>query len=79
MVEAVAAERATNVRVIQPARVPLRPHRLTLPILAAGAVFSLLAGVGAAVLSDATRPGVLSPEQVERRLGLPVLACIPEL
>lgn len=79
MVEAVAAERATNVRVIQPARVPLRPHRLTLPILAAGAVFSLLAGVAAAVLSDVTRPGVLSPEQVERRLGLPVLACIPEL
>ncbi|MGI4978399.1 MAG: hypothetical protein ACRYG6_15785 [Janthinobacterium lividum] len=79
MVEAVAAERATNVRVIQPARVPLRPHRLTLPILAAGLVFSLLAGAAAAVLSDATRPGFLSPEQVERRLGLPVLACIPEL
>ena len=79
MVEAVAAERATNVRVIQPARVPLRPHRLTLPILAAGVVFSLLAGVGTAILSEATRPGVLSPEQVERRLGLPVLACIPEL
>ncbi len=79
MVEAVAAERATNVRVIQPARVPLRPRRLTLPILAAGVVFSLLAGAGTAVLSDATRPGFLSPEQVERRLGLPVLACIPEL
>jgi len=79
MVEAVAAERATNVRVIQPACVPLLPHRLTLPILAAGGVFSLLAGVATAILSEATRRGVLSPEQVERRLGLPVLACIPEL
>ncbi len=78
MIEAVAAERATNVRVIQPARVPLRPHSLMLPILAAGAVFSVLAGVGTAVLCEATRQGFLSPEQVERRLGLPVLACVPE-
>lgn len=79
MVEAVAAERAADVRVIQAAREPVKPRPLKLILALVGVVGSLLAMAGTAVLGEALRPGFLLPEALERRTGLTVLAAVPEL
>ena len=78
MVEAVAAARAANVRVIQAARVPIKPRPLKLIIALVGVVASLMAAAGTAVSGEVLRRGFIAPETLERRLGLPVLACVPE-
>ena len=68
----------SNVRVISPATPPLsRPH-LRAAILVGGALLSLIAGILTAFLCEAFRRGFLLPEKLERNLGLPVLAVIPE-
>jgi uncharacterized protein involved in exopolysaccharide biosynthesis len=77
IVEAADAN-TSNVRVISPAIPPLsRPH-LGAAILVGGALLSLIAGILTAFLCDAFRRGFLLPEKLERNLGLPVLAVIPE-
>lgn len=78
VMEEVDASRAASVRVIQPARPPLKPRPLALLLAAAGALLGALGAVTAAVLSDLLRRGYLAPGQIERSLGLPVLAVIPE-
>jgi len=67
-----------NISVIQEATAPDRPlkrNRLLHMILATIAGGAL--GVGFAFFSEVTRQTFSSPKEVERRLGLPVLACIP--
>jgi capsular polysaccharide biosynthesis protein len=48
-------------------------------VIGAGALASLVIGVTVALLSHLFRRGYLSPEALERRLGVPVLASIPDL
>jgi uncharacterized protein involved in exopolysaccharide biosynthesis len=79
LVETVQANRDSNVRVIQAALPPDRPTNLRLVVLAAGVLLSLFAGVATALLGHMFRRGYISPETLERRLGVPVLASIPDL
>jgi capsular polysaccharide biosynthesis protein len=46
-------------------------------MLTAGLVAAALAGLLAAFLCDLLRSGYLTPEQLERSTGLPVLASVP--
>jgi capsular polysaccharide biosynthesis protein len=48
-------------------------------VLAAGVMLSIFMGALVAVLSNLLRRGYISPETLERRLGIPVLASIPDL
>jgi hypothetical protein len=68
-----------SVRVIQYAEVPDRPTNLRELVVGAGALASLAMGITVALLSHLFRRGYLSPEALERRLGVPVLASIPDL
>jgi uncharacterized protein involved in exopolysaccharide biosynthesis len=70
---------ASTVRVIQYASVPDSPTDLGAWVIGAGALASLVIGVTVALLSHLFRRGYLSPEALERRLGVPVLASIPDL
>ncbi len=48
-----------------------------LQMLLAGAAVGLLAGVGLAYLSDITDKSFRNPEEIRRRLGLPIIAHVP--
>ncbi|WP_395665041.1 GumC family protein [Methylocella sp.] len=77
--EDVAARKAASVRVIEPASPPVAADARRLVILAAGVLLAIFAGVLAAVLAEVFRRGFVSPDTLERALGLPVLATIPVL
>ena len=79
LVETVENGQDSNVRVIQPAVAPDKPTNLRLVVLAAGVLLSVVAGVMTAVLGNMFRRGYISPETLERRLGVPVLASVPDL
>jgi len=69
---------ASNVRIVEraaPPRVPARPNR---PLnLALGFLVSALLGVGAAFFAEYLDNTVHSPNDVERHLGLQVVAAVP--
>ncbi len=73
------ARKTANVRIVQPADVPIAPARIRLTIVAAGVLLGLLAGVATAVASEVFRVGYIVPETLARSLGVPVLACVPVL
>jgi capsular exopolysaccharide synthesis family protein len=76
----VAAEvRTSNVSIIDPAEPPLYPSRpRKLLSLLLSAVVGLLAGVGMAFFLEYLDNSLKSPEDVERQLGLPNLAVVPD-
>jgi uncharacterized protein involved in exopolysaccharide biosynthesis len=76
--EALDRKRRSNVSIVQPPVAPLQGSSIAPIILAVGTVLSLCAALLVAFLSALWRDSFLSPEQVERELGLPVLAAIPE-
>jgi hypothetical protein len=62
-------------RVLDPVKVPKKPLKPRVPVVAAGGlVFALMLGIGVAILADVTSGRVLEAWQVDRLLGLPVLA-----
>jgi uncharacterized protein involved in exopolysaccharide biosynthesis len=64
-------------RVLDPVKVPKKPAKPNVPIfLVGGLILAALLGVAAAVLTDLGGGRVLEAWQVERQLGLPVLAAI---
>ena len=67
-----------NMRLVQAARPPSRPVSYRSAILAVGAAVSLLSALLTAFLLDWRRATLLTPEAVERGLGIPVLAECPE-
>lgn len=77
-IEEVSQRRAANVRQIEPAVTPLNPSSLTIPLVAGGIVVGLILSVIVALVSEARRPGIISPEKLERTLGLKVLVSVPE-
>jgi uncharacterized protein involved in exopolysaccharide biosynthesis len=79
LVEDVDAKKASNVRIIQAAEPPAKPTNTRLVVFAAGVLLSLFMGALVAVLSNLFRRGYIAPETLERRLGVPVLASIPDL
>src|SRR6185295_11510369 len=72
--------RQSNVRIIDKALVPGGPFRPSLrKDMSYGMLLGLLFGVGCAVLIEFLDRTIKSPEEVERRLGLPPLAVIQDL
>jgi uncharacterized protein involved in exopolysaccharide biosynthesis len=78
LIEAVNARQVTTVRAVQKAQVPLQSTGLRKLLLLAGLVASLMVGMIAAAFLEYGRPVFLSPEAVERSLGVPVLATIAD-
>lgn len=76
MQENVEAKKATNVRIIQPAGPPLKSNSIKLVILAGGVIMSLVVALLTAFLSDVFRRGFISPERLERNLGVRVLGSV---
>ncbi len=73
-----AGLRASNIRVVDPAEPPERPHRPRIPLnLALGAALGLAAGLGWAFLAEHVNTQVRTPEEVERLTGLGLLAVVP--
>lgn len=69
---------ANNVRVIASAEPPSVGSSLRLPILAASVFLGLLAALATAFVVAQMRQTYLTPEDVERSLGLPVLLAVPQ-
>ena len=72
-------QKIANVRVVEPARVPVEPidAKIALKILA-GMVFGLLGGIALALSANILSGRLETVEDVERYLNLPVLVSIPE-
>ncbi|SFK21832.1 Wzz/FepE/Etk N-terminal domain-containing protein [Methylocapsa palsarum] len=77
--EDVSSRAAASVRVIDPATPPVEAGNQRAVIIAAGILLSLFIGALAAVLSDVFRRSFITPEKLEKTLGLPVLCVIPVL
>jgi succinoglycan biosynthesis transport protein ExoP len=72
--------RETNVRIVDRALVPGGPFKPNLRRnLSMGFLIGLVFGIGAIVLIEFLDRSVKTPEEVERLLGLPVLAVIPDV
>ena len=69
--------RKSNVSVVQAARAPFEARSLQGLILAVGTLLSLCCALIVAFFSALWRDTFLSPEQVQRGLGLPLLASVP--
>lgn len=72
-------KRRSNVSIVQAPVVPLQAKSMQPVILLVGLFLSLCAALFTAFLSALLRDTFLTPDQVERRLGLPMLAAIPEV
>jgi uncharacterized protein involved in exopolysaccharide biosynthesis len=70
-------DRAGSVRVVQEPSAAPEPKRLQGLILLAGFVLSLIFTVLVAALTEFSRSGFLTPERLERSVGLPILAALP--
>jgi len=68
--------RAGSVRIIQPPAAPPEPKRLQGLILLVGFVLSLVFTLLVAAITEFSRSGFLTPERLERSLGLPVLGVL---
>jgi succinoglycan biosynthesis transport protein ExoP len=72
--------RDSNVKIIDRALVPGGPYSpLLRKDLSYGLLLGLLFGVGCALLIEFLDRSVKTPEEVERRIGLPTLAVIPDV
>ena len=67
-----------NVRVIQPADPPTKGTSGRIILLAAGVIAGLFAALATIVLSMAFSEVMVSPADVEQKLGLPILLAVPE-
>lgn len=66
-----------NVSIIDEAGVPTQPERTRLFYTGLAALLSLVLGLGLSLMAEFLDPGIYSPGQAQRRLGLPVLAVVP--
>jgi uncharacterized protein involved in exopolysaccharide biosynthesis len=70
-------KRRSNISIVQAPAVPLTGKSLRAIILVTGTFLSICAALLTAFLSAVLRDTFLTPEQVERKLGLPQLASLP--
>lgn len=76
-IQSLQAEKALNVSIIEPAQHPLKPvPRRRVFKMIMGAIISLMLGVGLAYLREAIDRSVKTREDVEKKLGIPVLGFI---
>jgi uncharacterized protein involved in exopolysaccharide biosynthesis len=71
--------RKSNVSVVQAAREPLEPRSIRGIVFIAGLLFSVLTALLVAFISAMWRDTFISPEDVQSRLGLPLLAAVPQI
>ena len=71
-------QRRSNVSIVQAPSVPLQAKSMRPVILLVGFFLSVCAALLTAFVSALMRDTFLTPSQVERRLGLPMLAAVPE-
>ncbi len=77
---ALAAEKLSNISVVQPATYDARAVSPRLSVLlGSGFLFALVGSLALAFLSERLGSSFMTPEEVEARLGLPVLATVPVL
>jgi len=69
-------EDAESVRVLEPARVPLRGKSLRFSVAVLALLFAGFTALMAGLLWALTRPGFASPRPLRRTVGLPVLGAI---
>jgi uncharacterized protein involved in exopolysaccharide biosynthesis len=72
-------QKMTSVSIIEPAGVPTQPlkRKPLILFIAMGLAMGLGGGVALALLIESIRQGLMSPQDAERRLSLPVLVTIP--
>ncbi|MDX2028398.1 MAG: hypothetical protein SFW62_07160 [Alphaproteobacteria bacterium] len=75
--EALQHERAGGVRIIQPPAARAEPRNLQPLIILAGLFLGILSALLTAALTEFFGSGFLTPEKLERHVGLPVLAVLP--
>lgn len=76
-IQSLEAEKALNVSIIEPAQRPLKPVPRRRPFkMIMGMVISVILGVGLAYLREAIDLSVKTPEEIEKKLGLPVLGYV---
>ncbi len=68
---------ATNVRIVQPPVVSARPKDLRPLVVLLGLLAALCATLATAFVCDILQEGFVTPEQLEKATGLPVLAAVP--
>jgi succinoglycan biosynthesis transport protein ExoP len=72
------ALKATNVRVIDPAKAPVHPYKPNLPMNAVGGLLcGLMLGIAGVVVRARTDASVQEPGQASALLGIPELGVIP--
>ncbi|MBV8811430.1 MAG: polysaccharide biosynthesis tyrosine autokinase [Acidobacteriaceae bacterium] len=73
-----SAMKATNVRVIDPAKAPTHPYKPKLPLNStAGMMFGFIIGAGIIIVRTRTDASVQNPGEAEMLLGIPELGVIP--
>lgn len=72
-----AQKRADSVRVIQAPITTAEPRKIQPLIILAGFILSLISALGVAAATQVFESGFITPERLERNLGLKVLAVIP--
>lgn len=70
-------DRADSVRVIQPPAAPPTPAKIQAMIVFGGLFMGILCVLAVAAVIEFFRSGFYTPERLENKLGLPVLATIP--
>lgn len=73
------SKRIMNVKLIEPPRaalIPVQPRKL--PIIGIGMLLSLFSGIGIAFLFEYLDHAIYTAEDVDRLIGVPVLASFPE-
>jgi uncharacterized protein involved in exopolysaccharide biosynthesis len=75
--DSIERARAGSVRVIQPPAAAPEPKKLQGIIVDIGFVLSLMFTALVAAVTEFSRSGFLTPERLERNVGLPVLTAVP--
>lgn len=75
--DTIAHARAGSVRIIQEPSASPHPKKLQGLIVAIGFILSMIIAFIVAAVTEYTRSGFLTPERLERNLGLPILAVLP--
>ena len=76
-IDTALARAQANVRVIQPAAVTMSPHSGRTPLLVGGLIVGLIAAAATVAILHAFSDVMISPHDVEARLGLPTILAPP--